>query len=117
MKIVYMGSGEGNQDFLSFASMMAASLDVEGNLDLVKFTEAGLNTLNPELEMEQEPNMPVGHIASLFNAQGPNANCLTACAASNQAVGEAGDNSPRRSGCYVVWRNPQHDSSVWRYGI
>ncbi len=86
---VYMGSGEGNQDFMSFASMMAASLDEEGNLDLVKFTQEGLQTLDPALELEQEPNMPVGHIASMFNAQGPNANCLTACAASNQAVGEA----------------------------
>ncbi len=86
---VYMGSGEGNQDFMSFASMMATSLDDEGNLDLVKFTRAGLDTLNPVMELEQEPNMPVGHIASMFNAQGPNANCLTACAASNQAVGEA----------------------------
>ncbi|MDG1874764.1 MAG: beta-ketoacyl synthase N-terminal-like domain-containing protein, partial [Mariniblastus sp.] len=44
---VYMGSGEGNQDFMSFASMMAKSLDGEGNLDLVKFTRAGLDTLNP----------------------------------------------------------------------
>ena len=86
---VYMGSGEGNQDFLSFASMMATSLDDEGKLDLVKFTRAGLDTLNPVKELEQEPNMPVGHVASMFNAQGPNANCLTACAASNQAVGEA----------------------------
>ena len=33
--------------------------------------------------------MPAGHLASLFNAQGPNVNCLTACAASSQAVGEA----------------------------
>ena len=33
--------------------------------------------------------MPPGHIASMFGAQGPNANCLTACAASSQAVGEA----------------------------
>jgi 3-oxoacyl-[acyl-carrier-protein] synthase II len=33
--------------------------------------------------------MPAGHLASLFNAQGPNINCLTACAASSQAVGEA----------------------------
>lgn len=33
--------------------------------------------------------MPVGHLAAMFNAQGPNANCLTACAASSQAVGEA----------------------------
>ena len=86
---VYMGSGEGNQDFLSFASMMASALDEEGNLDLVKFTQAGLETLNPIVELEQEPNMPVGHIAAMFNAQGPNANCLTACAASSQAVGEA----------------------------
>jgi len=86
---VYMGSGEGNQDFMSFASMMASALDAEGNLDLVKFTQAGLETLNPVVELEQEPNMPVGHIAALFNAQGPNANCLTACAASSQAVGEA----------------------------
>jgi 3-oxoacyl-[acyl-carrier-protein] synthase II len=57
---VYMGSGEGNQDFMSFATMMAAGLD-----------------------------MPVGHMAAMFNAQGPNANCLTACAASSQAIGEA----------------------------
>ncbi len=33
--------------------------------------------------------MPAGHLASLFGAQGPNVNCLTACAASSQAVGEA----------------------------
>lgn len=33
--------------------------------------------------------MPASHLASLFNAQGPNINCLTACAASSQAIGEA----------------------------
>ena len=88
---VYMGSGEGNQDFYTFAAMMASSLDKDGNLDLVKFTRAGLDNLNPVVELEQEPNMPVGHIASMFNAQGPNANCLTACAASSQAIGEAAE--------------------------
>ena len=86
---VYLGSGEGNQDFSSFATMMAAGLDEEGNLDMVKFMEKGLEILNPQLELEQEPNMPVGHMAAMFNAQGPNANCLTACAASSQAIGEA----------------------------
>jgi 3-oxoacyl-[acyl-carrier-protein] synthase II len=88
---VYMGSGEGNQDFYSFAEMMAKSLDAEGNLDLVKFTRAGLDILNPVVELEQEPNMPPGHVAAMFNAQGPNANCLTACAASSQAIGEASE--------------------------
>ncbi|MFM7564273.1 MAG: beta-ketoacyl-[acyl-carrier-protein] synthase family protein [Planctomycetota bacterium] len=86
---VYLGSGEGNQDFQTFAMMMADSLDANGQLDLVKFTRKGLETLNPLVELEQEPNMPPGHLAAMFDAQGPNANCLTACAASSQAVGEA----------------------------
>ncbi|HMO13241.1 MAG TPA: beta-ketoacyl-ACP synthase II [Pirellulaceae bacterium] len=86
---VYLGSGEGNQDFYSFAEMMTAGLDEAGNLNIVKFMERGLEVLNPVFELEQEPNMPVGHLASMFNAQGPNANCLTACAASSQAIGEA----------------------------
>lgn len=86
---VYLGSGEGNQDFYSFAQMIAGSLDENGQLDLVKFTDLGLDSLNPIVELEQEPNMPVGHLAAMFNAQGPNANCLTACAASSQALGEA----------------------------
>lgn len=33
--------------------------------------------------------MTAGHLAAVFNAQGPNLNCLTACAASSQAIGEA----------------------------
>jgi len=45
--------------------------------------------MNPRFELELEPNMPAAHLASLFNAQGPNLNCLTACAASSQALGEA----------------------------
>jgi 3-oxoacyl-[acyl-carrier-protein] synthase II len=56
---------------------------------VAKFTKAGLETLHPVVELEQEPNMPAGHLASMFDAQGPNANCLTACAASSQAIGEA----------------------------
>jgi 3-oxoacyl-[acyl-carrier-protein] synthase II len=85
---VYLGCGEGSQDFANFSKMMATALTPEG-IDLVKFTQAGLETLNPLAEIEQEPNMPAGYVAGMFNAQGPNANCLTACAASSQAIGEA----------------------------
>lgn len=85
---VYLGSGEGGQDFDRFTQMMVAALDGP-TLDLAKFIRKGLEILNPIAEMEQEPNMPAGHLASLFNAQGPNVNCLTACAASSQAIGEA----------------------------
>ncbi len=86
---VYTGSGEGQQDFDRFTQMMVAGLSGGDDLDLAKFIKKGLETLHPIAELEQEPNMPAGHLASLFNAQGPNVNCLTACAASSQAVGEA----------------------------
>ena len=60
-----------------------------GPFDLERFIKRGLELLNPAVELEQEPNMPAGHVAAMFDARGPNFNCLTACAASSQAVGEA----------------------------
>ncbi len=86
---VYTGSGEGQQDFDRFTEMMVAGLAGGDTLDLASFTQKGLELLHPIAELEQEPNMPAGHLASLFDAQGPNVNCLTACAASSQAIGEA----------------------------
>jgi 3-oxoacyl-[acyl-carrier-protein] synthase II len=85
---VYMGAGEGNQDFPIFTSMMAAGVQ-SGEFDLAAFLRSGREILNVRTELEQEPNMPAAHLATYFNAQGPNSNCLTACAASSQAVGEA----------------------------
>ncbi len=85
---VYLGAGEGAQDFFRFSKMMTAAVQ-SGELSVKAFMEAGLKELDPQAELEQEPNMPVGYLAGMFNAQGPNMNCLTACAASSQAVGEA----------------------------
>jgi len=87
---VYLGAGEGQQDFRLFMNMVAQA-EHDGEVDLEQFTKIGLEQLNPQAELEQEPNMPSGHLASLFNAQGPNLNCLTACAASSQAIGEAAE--------------------------
>jgi 3-oxoacyl-[acyl-carrier-protein] synthase II len=86
---VYMGAGEGNQDFINFTTMMAAGLKDGEPFQLGKFLSKGMEVLDAKAELEQEPNMPSAHLAAMFNAQGPNANCLTACAASSQAVGEA----------------------------
>ena len=86
---VYTGSGEGPQDFGRFTDMIVAGLNGGPTLDVGRFFRRGLEVLNPISELEQEPNVPAAHLASLFNAQGPNVNCLTACAASSQAIGEA----------------------------
>lgn len=85
---VYLGAGEGAQNFHVFMSIIA-SAHKNGELDLGEFARSGLQELNAQAELEQEPNMPAGHLAALFNAQGPNLNSLTACAASSQAIGEA----------------------------
>lgn len=103
---VYLGSGEGHQDFDHFTTMVVSALQGD-ELDLAKFTQKGLEILNPITELEQEPNMPAGHLAGLFNAQGPNSNCLTACAASSQAVGEAAE-MIRRGDCDVMLAGGTH---------
>ncbi|MDR0520613.1 MAG: beta-ketoacyl-[acyl-carrier-protein] synthase family protein [Planctomycetaceae bacterium] len=88
---VYTGAGEGQQDFGHFTEMVLAGLDskADGTFDMGKFIAKGLEILDPIRELEQEPNMPAAHLAAMFEAFGPNVNCLTACAASAQAVGEA----------------------------
>ena len=63
---VYLGSGEGQQDFDRFTQMMVAALDGP-TLDLARFTKKGLEILHPIAELEQEPNMPAAHLASLFD--------------------------------------------------
>ena len=85
---VYLGAGEGAQDFNLFMGLIAQAR-VDDEVDLEAFARLGMEQLHAESELEQEPNMTAGHLASLFNAQGPNMNCLTACAASSQAIGEA----------------------------
>jgi 3-oxoacyl-[acyl-carrier-protein] synthase II len=73
---VYLGAGEGQQDFMQFMSLVASSND-NGEVNLERFTTDFMASMNPRFELELEPNMPAAHLASLFNAQGPNFNCLT----------------------------------------
>ncbi len=85
---VYLGSGEGQQDFPRFVKLVYQT-SRQGKVNTAEFTRHGVRQLHPIREAEQEPGTPAGHLASLFGARGPNANCLTACAASSQAIGEA----------------------------
>lgn len=111
---IYLGSGEGNQDFITFSKMMTAAI-AGGDFDASKFIARGLELLDPAKELEQEPNMPAAHLATLFNAQGPNMNCLTACAASSQAVGEATE-MIRRGDADVMLAGGTH-SMIHPFGV
>ena len=87
---IYLGSGEGSLDFDNYVAANLAGWDegsrsVEGK----RWAQVAKNTMTAKREIEQEPNMPVAHLALEFDVRGPAYNCLTACAASTQAIGEA----------------------------
>ena len=85
---VYLGCGEGDTDCVWLARRIAESLK-NGEVDINTYLRLAMEKLNAKKDVETEPNKPVYHLANAFNAQGPNSNCLTACAASAQAIGEA----------------------------
>ena len=89
---IYLGGGEGTLDFerAAIANLSAFQKDTK-NIDGSKWFKAADLQLNPRFELEQEPNMSSWHVAKQLKLQGPSFSCLTACAASTQAIGEACD--------------------------
>ncbi len=87
---VYLGCGEGAQNFPTMTVLLAASFQKENyGIHSDTFIRMGLTQFEREEEYEQEMHTTPGHLADHFDLQGPNYNCLTACAASSQAIGEA----------------------------
>ncbi len=85
---VYLGAGEGPPDYMTFASAVLDSWDGQ-QVDVPRFLALAAERFCGMREFFQEPNAAAGVLARAFSALGPNASCLTACAASSQAVGEA----------------------------
>ncbi len=87
---IYLGSGEGSLDFNNYVAAALAGWDGEARKVNTKqwYLEAA-RRFDAVKELEQEPHMPLTHLALEFGAMGPTYNCLTACAASTQAIGEA----------------------------
>lgn len=87
---VYLGAGEGSVDNDVFFEAMARAWDADQrDMDWKTWAEVAFGQMKPWHELEQEPNMPAAHVSMFTGARGPTRSCLTACAASTQAVGEA----------------------------
>jgi len=87
---IYLGAGEGSVDNDVFFECLVKGWNPEKNeMNWGKWADVAFGKMKPMRELEQEPNMPAAHIALLAGARGPTRSCLTACAASTQAVGEA----------------------------
>lgn len=89
---IYLGSGEGTLDFDHYAESNLAGWEADrSGIDGAKWAQTANRVMTAVREIEQEPNMPLSHLAMEFEAMGPAYNCLTACAASTQAIGEASE--------------------------
>jgi 3-oxoacyl-[acyl-carrier-protein] synthase II len=89
---VYLGSGEGTQDFRSLMNVLAMSTQANGKtIDTRIFAREGLAQFDAAEEQEQDPHTTAAHLATAFELEGPNWCCLTACAASSQAIGESAE--------------------------
>lgn len=86
---VYLGAGEGSEDFDTVIGGAAIATSDGRAVDSGKFFTAALGMLDAEREAELEMHTTSGHVAAEFELLGPNFTCLTACAASAQAIGEA----------------------------
>ncbi|MGC4032380.1 MAG: beta-ketoacyl-[acyl-carrier-protein] synthase family protein [Tepidisphaeraceae bacterium] len=87
---IYFAGGEGSLDMNAFTTASLTAWNAEaGKIDTVKWAETAVKLMNPVKEYEQEPNAALVHLAMLTGARGPALNCLTACAAGTQAIGEA----------------------------
>jgi 3-oxoacyl-[acyl-carrier-protein] synthase II len=87
---IYLGAGEGAVNSDAFFSALVDGWQADKNsMDWNRWVKTASHKMNAVQELEQEPNMPAAHIAVLTGARGVSRSCLTACAASTQAVGEA----------------------------
>lgn len=87
---IYFGAGEGVLDFENYSAANIAGWDREAKqFNGSAWAGRAYGSFSPAGELEQEPNMVLGHLAKAFGVRGPSFNCMTACAASTQSVGEA----------------------------
>jgi len=85
---IYFAAGDSGTDSEGFAKNLIASSTVDGKVDGELYIRNAQKYLTGGLELESQSFMTVSHLARVFNLRGPVSNCITACAASLQALGE-----------------------------
>jgi len=87
---VYLGCGETFPDLEELGRVMAPAIR-EGQLDGREFVRRAVRGMDPERARYCGPDVPAQCLGALLNAQGPNLNCIAACASGTQAIGNAAE--------------------------
>lgn len=113
---IYFGAGDSGIDFGPFVETLCSSFGSNGEVvDKGLYLEASSRHMNALRELETQPFMTVTHLARRFDIRGPVSNCLTACAASSQAIGEAFE-WVRRGDADVVMSGGSH-AMIYPLGV
>lgn len=89
---LYFGAGDSGIDFGPFVETLSSSFGSNGSVvDKGRYIKTSADHMHALRELESEPFMTATHLARRFDIRGPVSNCLTACAASSQAIGEAAE--------------------------
>ena len=92
------------------------SFAVSGEVvDKAKYLHHSKDHMNALRELETQPFMTVTHLTRLFDIRGPVSNCLTACAAGSQAIGEAYE-WIKRGDADVMMTGGSH-SMIYPFGV
>jgi 3-oxoacyl-[acyl-carrier-protein] synthase II len=86
---VYLGAGEGDNDVELLWRMVSPWASTDSGCDVGAFLGAARVPGFALHDQLMEPTMPAAMIACRFGITGEVSSCLTACAASAQAIGEA----------------------------
>jgi 3-oxoacyl-[acyl-carrier-protein] synthase II len=86
---IYFGAGDGGFDFEEYASILTDSIEENESVSPSRYFSNSVRRMDARMLLEQEPFQVINHLSERFNAKGVVSNCLTACAASSQAIGEA----------------------------
>src|SRR5262249_4813371 len=86
---LYFGAGEGNNDLALLSRMISPVSCRADGCDVGSFLERADASLFSVRDQLMEPTLPASVIASRYGIGGEVTTCLTACAASAQAIGEA----------------------------
>lgn len=114
---IYFGAGDSGLDFEPFLKTLLPSFITNGSeiVDKGKYLVSSNDHMNALRELESQPFMTVTHLTRLFDIRGPVSNCLTACAASSQAIGEAFE-WLRRGDADVIMAGGSH-SMIYPLGV
>lgn len=111
---VYLGCGEIFPNFAQFCRWSVATAAGD-QFPMEAFLAEVRNGCRPDEDLLMEPGAAAAGIASLVNAQGPNANFTAACVSSSKAIGEAAE-VIRRGDADVMLAGGAH-SMVHPFGI